>query len=62
VGDAGICVPPGRPDLLADALDAVVQDHTAVRRRAVERGRVLARTHSWDVIADRMIERIARDS
>jgi glycosyltransferase involved in cell wall biosynthesis len=66
VADGGVCVAPGRPDELAAAIEEVVTDHPAVRARAVARGRELARTHNWSVIADRMLAsmgfpRAARD-
>ena len=58
VGDAGVCVRPGRPDELAEALRSMVTDHGRFRRLAVERGRALSTTQNWDTIALRMLDQV----
>jgi glycosyltransferase involved in cell wall biosynthesis len=59
LADAGLCVRPGRPDELAAAIRQMVNGYTDMRARAVARGRALARTWDWDVIARRMLHEIS---
>ena len=54
VGDGGLCVEPGRPDLLAEAIRQVVERHPDFRRRAIQRGAVMAPVFNWQTIAGRM--------
>lgn len=54
VGDGGLCVEPGRPDLLADAITLVIESHPDFRKRAIRRGEVMAPIFNWKTIAERM--------
>jgi colanic acid/amylovoran biosynthesis glycosyltransferase len=58
VGDGvdGLLVPPGRPDLLADALERLAAD-PALRRRLAEHGRRhVAEEFDVDVSAGRLVD------
>ena len=55
VGDAGLVVPVGDVDALADAIGRVLAD-AGLRRSLVERGRHRAETFSWENAATKTIE------
>jgi phosphatidyl-myo-inositol alpha-mannosyltransferase len=53
-GSAGLLVPPGDAEALADAMDAVLDDPSAAATR-VTRGLELARTFDADMVAERLL-------
>jgi alpha-1,3-rhamnosyl/mannosyltransferase len=53
VGDLGVYVDPTRPQQMADAIIASVEDD-ALRKRVQERGPVEARSYTWDACAERV--------
>ncbi len=58
IGEAGLLVPPGQPDSLAEALATLVAD-PALRARMARAARTNVAALSWDRVAER-IERVLR--
>jgi alpha-1,3-rhamnosyl/mannosyltransferase len=53
VGDLGVYIDPTRPQQMADAIIASVEDD-ALHNRVQERGPVEARSYTWDACAERV--------
>jgi glycosyltransferase involved in cell wall biosynthesis len=58
VQDAGLAVPPGRVDLLVDALARAISSYPALHRRALSRGEELRRTMSWEQVAAAIVHEL----
>jgi glycosyltransferase involved in cell wall biosynthesis len=58
VGEAGLAIPPGDVDALADAIRRIAADYPRYRERAIDRSRQLQAMLGWDRTADAIVDRI----